>query len=164
MTSNDYISVQKKMKLYRVNLKENEQLELVHLIASGKYKNTKLKRAQILLASDESEGGKRMKDEEISKAYDVGLRTVSRVRQRFVEDGYQIALDGKPRPINREKVLDGRVESKLISLRCSDLPSGSNSWTLRLLADKMVELEYVESISYESVRQILKKHQLNLGE
>lgn len=151
------------MKIYRVTLTEKEQLELVSLIASGKYKNTKLKRAQVLLASDESEGGKRMKDTEISKAYDVSLRTISRVRQRFVEDGYEIALNGKPRPINREKVLDGRVESKLISLRCSDVPAGANSWTLRLLADKMVELEHVENISYESVRQILKKHQLSLG-
>lgn len=151
------------MKIYRVTLTEKEQLELKSLISSGKYKNTKLKRAQILLASDESIGGKKMTDEEIVKAYDVGMRTVGRVRERFVEDGYKIALEGKPRPINREKVLDGRVESKLISLRCSDVPSGSNSWTLRLLADKMVELEYVESISYESVRQILKKHQLSHG-
>jgi transposase len=151
------------MKIYRVTLIEKEQLELKSLISSGKYKNTKLKRAQILLASDESIGGKKMIDEEIVKAYDVGMRTVGRVRERFVEDGYKIALEGKPRPVNREKVLDGRVESKLISLRCSDVPSGSNSWTLRLLADKMVELEYVESISHESVRQILKKDQLSHG-
>lgn len=151
------------MKIYRVSLTEKEKQELKSLISSGKYKNTKLKRAQILLGCDESEGGKKMTDEQIAKAYDVGLRTVARVRQRFVEDSYEISLHGKPRPINREKVLDGRVESKLISLRCSDVPPGANSWTLRLLADKMVELEYVESISYESVRQILKKHQLSLG-
>lgn len=157
------IFVLKKMKIYRVHLTEKERLGLVKLIASGKYKNTKQKRAQILLASNESEGGKKMKDEEISKSYDVALTTVERTRQRFVEDGFEIALHGKPRPVNREKILDGRVESKLISLRCSDVPSGSNSWTLRLLADKMVELEYVDSISHESVRQILKKHQLNLG-
>lgn len=163
MASKMYFCVQKNMKIYRVTLTEKEQLELVNLIASGKYKNTKLRRAQILLASDESEGGKRMKDEEISKAYDVSLRTICRVRQRFVEDSYEIALNGKPRPINREKILDGRVESKLISLRCSDVPSGANSWTLRLLADKMIELEYVESISHESVRQILKKRQSSLG-
>jgi len=151
------------MKIYRVHLTEKERLGLVKLISSGKYKNTKQKRAQILLASNESEGGKKMTDEEISKSYDVALVTVERTRQRFVEDGFEIALHGKPRPVNREKILDGRVESKLISLRCSNVPSGSNSWTLRLLADKMVELEYVESISHESVRQILKKHQLNLG-
>lgn len=151
------------MKKYRVTLTDKEREELKSLISSGKYKNTKRKRAQILLASDESEGGKRMKDVEIKKAYDVGISTIERVRQRFVEDSYEIALNGKPRPINREKVLDGRVESKLISLRCSDVPAGANSWTLRLLADKMVELDYVETISYESVRQILKKHQLSLG-
>jgi transposase len=104
-----------------------------------------------------------MKDKEIQKAYDVGISTIERTRQRFVEDSYEIALNGNPRPVNREKVLDGRVESKLISLRCSDVPAGANSWTLRLLADKMVELEYIETISYESVRQILKKHQLNHG-
>ena len=151
------------MKIYPVPLTESEERELIHLIASGKYKKTKLKRAQILLASDESDGGKRMKDEEIVKAYDVSVRTVARVRQRFVEDGYEIALHGKPRPVNREKILDGRVESQLLALRCSDVPAGANSWTLRLLADTMVELEYVESISHESVRQILKKVQSNLG-
>lgn len=152
------------MKLYRVTLVEKERLELVNLIISGKYKNTKQKRAQILLACDESEGGKSMKDKEVAKAYDVNVRTVERIRERFVEEGYLIALHGKPRPINREKVLDGRVESSLISLRCSDVPAGSNSWTLRLLADKMVELEHVETISHESVRQILKKHQSSLGQ
>lgn len=151
------------MKKYRVTLTEKEREDLKSLISSGKYKNTKRKRAQILLACDESEGGKNMKDKEIQKAYDVGISTIERVRHRFVEESYEIALNGKPRPINREKILDGRVESKLISLRCSDVPAGANSWTLRLLADKMVELEHVESISYESVRQILKKHQLNLG-
>ena len=151
------------MKKYIVTLTKTEQLELVKLIISGKYKNTKQKRAQILLACDQGEGGKSMKDEDIAKAYDVNVRTVERLRQRFVEDGYEIALHGKPRPVNREKILDGRVESKLISLRCSDVPAGANSWTLRLLADKMVALDYVESISYESVRQILKKHQSSLG-
>lgn len=163
MISKWYIWEEINMKLYRVMLTEVEQVELVHLISSGKYKNTKLKRAQILLASDESEGGKRMKDAEISKAYDVSLVTISRVRQRFVEDGYEIALHGKPRPVNREKVLDGRVESKLIALRCSDVPEGANSWTLRLLANQMMALDYVESISHESVRQILKKTKLNRG-
>jgi len=151
------------MKKYSVTLTDKEKEELKILICSGKYKNTKRKRAQILLAADESEGGKKMKDKEIQKAYDVGISTIERTRQRFVEDSYEIALHGKPRPINREKVLDGRVESKLISLRCSDVPAGANSWTLRLLADKMVELEHVDSISYESVRQILKKHQSSLG-
>lgn len=104
-----------------------------------------------------------MTDEEIKRAYDVSLRTIERTRQRFVEDSYELALHGKPRPVNREKVLDGRVESHLIALRCSDVPDGHNKWSLRLLAEKMVELEYVESISRQSVHSILKKHQLNHG-
>jgi transposase len=129
------------------------------LISSGKYKNTKLKRGQILLGCDESEDGKGMTDEEIKRAYDVSLRTIERTRKRFIEDSYEIALHGKPRPVNREKILDGRVESHLIALRCSEVPAGNNKWTLRLLAEKMVELEYVEHISRQSVHKILKKHQ-----
>lgn len=151
------------MKKYLVTLTEKERLELVHLIISGKYKNTRQKRAQILLASDESDGGKSMKDKDIVKAYDVSLRTVERLRQRFVEEGYEIALHGKKREVVRGKVFDGRVESNLIALRCSDVPAGHNSWTLRLLADKMVALDYVETISYESVRLMLKKIELNRG-
>ena len=151
------------MKKYRVHLADEEVLELQNLISSGKYRNTKLKRGQILLGANESEGGKKMTDEEIKRAYDVSLRTIERTRQRFVEDSYELALHGKPRPVNREKVLDGRVESHLIALRCSDVPDGHNKWTLRLLAEKMVELEYVESISRQSVHSILKKHQLKHG-
>jgi len=104
-----------------------------------------------------------MTDKEIARAYDVQTRTVERTRKRFVEESYEIALHGKPREVFKEKLLDSRVETKLIALRCSKVPPGRNRWTLRLLAEKMVELEYVEAISHESVRQILKKHQLNLG-
>lgn len=151
------------MKKYRVTLSETERTELKTLIASGKYKHTKQKRAQILLATDESQGGKKMKDAEIAKAYDVQVRTVERIRQRFVGESYEVALHGKPREVGKEKIFDSRVETKLIALRCSKVPEGSNQWTLRLLADKMVELQYVESISHETVRQILKKHPLNPG-
>ncbi|HMP25920.1 MAG TPA: helix-turn-helix domain-containing protein [Saprospiraceae bacterium] len=147
------------MKKYRVTLSPEERSELNLLIISGKYKHTRQKRAQILLAADESEGGKKMKDKDIAQAYDVRVQTVERLRQRFVEEGYEIALQGKKRQVEWEKVLDSRVETKLIALRSSEVPAGSNKWSLRLLADKMVELEYVESISHESVRQILKKHQ-----
>jgi len=151
------------MKIYKVTLTSKEREDLKKLIVSGKYKNTRQKRAQILLGVDESKGGKRMKDEEVSKAFDVRVKTVERLRKRFVEEGYQIALHGKKREVVRGKVFDSRVETKLIALRCSEVPSGHNSWTLRLLAEKLVELEYVETISHESVRQLLKKHQLNPG-
>ena len=151
------------MKKYRITLTDSEVVDLKSLIASGKYKNTRLRRAQILLAANEGEGGKKMKDEEITKAFDVGARTVQRTRQRFVEDGYGFALNGKPRPVNREKVFDGRVESQLLALRSSEAPSGHSRWTLNLLADKMVELGHVEHMSYESVRKILKKRPSSLG-
>lgn len=151
------------MKKYRVTLTPTERSELKTLIASDKFKHTKQKRAYMLLAADESKGGKKMKDAEIAKAYDVRLSTVERLRQRFVEESYEVALHGKKREVSKEKLFDSRVEAKLLALRCSNVPAGCNSWTLRLLAEKMVELEYVESISHESVRQILKKHQLNPG-
>ena len=85
------------------------------------------------------------------------MRTIERLRQRFVEEGLEAALNGKQREVFKPKVFDGEVEAKLIALRCSDAPDGYNKWTLRLLADKMVELAYVPQMSYESVRQILKK-------
>jgi transposase len=151
------------MKKYRVTLTEQERSELVELIASGKYRNTRQKRAQILLAADESEGGKQMSDVQIAQAYDVGIRTVERTRQRFVEESYEVALAGKKREVVKEKTFDSRAESKLIALRCSEVPSGYSKWTLRLLAEKMVELEYVEKMSHESVRRILKKHRLSPG-
>lgn len=151
------------MKKYRITLTPSEQAELRTGINQGKYKNTRLKRAQILLASDESEGGKGMKDAEIAKAYEVRVGTVECLRQRFVEEGYEVALQGKKGEVKRPPVFDSRVESKLISLRCSDPPAGNNKWSLRLLADKMVELSYVEQMSHESVRRILKKHRLSLG-
>ena len=162
LSGNAYLRT-KKMKIYRVTLTDKERTELKSLIASGKYKNTRQKRAQILLGTDEGEGGKKMQDEEIAKAYDVKVKTVERLRKRFVEEGYEIALHGKKREVTREKIFDSRVETKLLALRCSDVPSGYNKWTLRLLAEKLVELEYVETISHESVRQLLKKHPLNPG-
>lgn len=159
-----YLSVKKMgTKKYRVTLTEQEREFLRELIRSGKHKKTKLVRAQILLGADESEGGKKMSDEEIALAYDVNLRTIGRRRKCFVEHGFEICLNGVPRPVNREKILDGRVESHLVALRCSDPPSGYNRWTLRLLANKMVELGHVSSISHESVNTILKKTRSSRG-
>ncbi len=151
------------MKLYRVTLTDEERSALRTLIASGKYKHTKQKRAQALLAADESEGGKKMNDQHIAHAYDMGVRTVERLRRRFVEEGFEIALHGKKREPTQEKLFDGRVEAHLVTLRCSEAPSGYSQWSLRLLADKMVELDYVEHMSHESVRQILKKTKSSLG-
>lgn len=105
-----------------------------------------------------------MTDEQIHKAYGASLSAVERTRRRFVEKGFEMALHGKERPVNAKRVIDARAESHLIAMRCSsELPKGHNKWTLRLLADRMVELGYVESISHQGVSNILKKHQLSLG-
>ena len=146
------------MKKYRVTLTLEERQELQAGIEKGKYKHTKLKRAQILLGADESEGGKGMKDMEMVKAFDVEVRMIERLRQRFVEEGFGIALHGKKGERVQERVFDSRVETQLIALRCSEPPAGSERWSLRLLADQMVELGYVEQMSRESVRRLLKKH------
>lgn len=151
------------MKKYKVTLTSKEQIDLAHLISSGKYKNTKLKRAQILLGSDESEAGKKMKDEEISLAYDVSIRTIERTRQRFIEDGIQIALNGKPRPINVPIKMDGDLESHLILAACSEPPQGYEKWTIKLLTEELVKKGYVVEISEETVRLTLKKTKLSLG-
>lgn len=118
-----------------------------------------VKRSNILLSADRN-GLRKWKDAEISSQYEVSTRTIERLRKRYVEDGLAVALKGKPRLNLDKKLFDGEVEAKLIALRCSEPEEGSSGWTLRLLADKMVALDYVdyvEHISHESVRQILKK-------
>lgn len=144
-------------KKYRVTLTPEEQHSLQELIARRSAKALAVKRAYILLAADEN-GPHQWSDIRISTTYQVGIRTVERARKRFVEEGFQIAVYGKPREVYQEKVFDGAVEARLVALRCSDPPSGRARWTLHLLADRMVELNYVAEISHESVRQLLKKH------
>jgi len=133
------------------------------MISKGKYKHTRLKRAQILLGADESEGGKKMKDEPISLAYDVGLRTIERTRQRFVEEGLEIALHGKPRPVNVPIKMDGELESQLIAMACSEAPEGYQRWTVKLLTEGLIEKGYVAQLSEETVRLTLKKTNLSPG-
>jgi transposase len=143
-------------KLYRVTLTEEERIQLRGIIEKQSEKSSKVKRSYILLATDEN-GEKNWKDSQISQVYHVSRSTVERIRERFVEDGFETVLNGKKREIIAEKVLDGRVEARLIALRCSDPPEGYAKWSLRLLANQMVVLEYAEHISHESVRGILKK-------
>ena len=143
-------------KKYIVTLTPEERHQLGDIISKRSSKSVQVKRSYVLLAADES-GDKKWTDKFIESAYGVSLRTIERLRQRFVEEGLEAALNGKQREVFKPKVFDGEVEAKLIALRCSDAPDGYNKWTLRLLADKMVELAYVPQMSYESVRQILKK-------
>jgi len=149
-------------KKYHVDLTETERLDLTKIVNKRKANSQIYKRSKILLAADRL-GEQSWNDKEISLAYQVSIRTIERLRKRFVEDGLSTCLKGKPR-LNLDKTkFDGEVEAKLIALRCSEPEEGRTGWTLNLLADKMVELSYVESISHESVRQILKKTNLSLG-
>jgi transposase len=143
-------------KIYHVDLSEAEREELENIVKRRKSSSESVKRSHILLACDRL-GDKKWKDSQISDFYKVSIRTIERLRERYVNEGIKVSISGKPRP-NLDKIkFDGEVEAKLIALRCSEPQTGQSSWTLQLLADKMVELSYVESISYESVRQLLKK-------
>jgi transposase len=146
------------MKRYRVTLSEEEREELQRLLARGKADVRKLKHAHILLKADEAPGGPAWSDPRIAEALDVGEATVQRIRQRFVENGVADALSpyrGGKRIY--ETKLDGTQEAHLIALACSAPPEGHARWSLRLLARRMVELRYVDTVSHETVRQTLKK-------
>lgn len=146
------------MKKYRVTLTADERGHLTTLIASGKAAAHKLAHARILLKADQADGGPGWTDDRIADAVEVSVATVERVRQRFVEQGLEAALARKPqdRP-SRDRKLDGRAEARLIALACSAPPDGRKEWTLALLADRLVELEVVDSIGRETVRQTLQK-------
>jgi len=150
-------------KKYHVDLTELERLELEKIVSRRKSTSQASKRSKILLSADRL-GSKNWTDEKISLSYQVSVRTIERLRERYVTEGLLVALNGKKRLNLDKKRFDGEVEAHLVALRCSTPDKGRSNWTLRLLADKMVALSYVESISHESVRQILKKTKLNLGE
>ena len=117
----------------------------------------------MLLKADVGVGGASWTDEKIAEAFEVGLSTIHRLRQRLVEDGLEAALVRKPRPRHRAPKLDGEKEARLVALACSDPPEGRGRWTLQLLADKLVELHVVDSISDETVRLRLKKTRSSRG-
>ncbi len=146
------------MEKYIVELTSAEQKELAQLVSKGKAAARKITHARILLQANESQDGPAWTDEQISEAFGIHANTIHGIRRRFVEHGLQAALERKKqdRP-SRKRVVDGDVEAHLIALRCGDPPEGRNQWTLRLLADKLVELEIVPSICHETVRQALKK-------
>lgn len=149
-------------KRYHVDLTADEQDRLRDIIASRSQKSPVVKRAYVLLAADRK-GDKTWTDAQISDAYGLRPRTIELIRQRFVEDGFETVLYGKRQKRYKEKVFTGEVEAKLVALRCSRPPSGYARWTLQLLADRMVELGYVEHMSHEGARQVLKKTRSSPG-
>jgi transposase len=146
------------VKRYRVTLTAAEREELDRLLGRGKADVRKLKHARVLLQADEAVGAPGWTDERIAEVSDVGLATVQRLRQRFVEDGLAAALSPYRKGGRTYSTkLDGSQEAHLIALACSAPPDGYGRWTLRLLARRMVELEHVDTLCHETVRQTLKK-------
>lgn len=151
------------MKKYRVTLTGEERQALNQIISKGKGAARKLLHARILLKADEGEGQAAWQDEAISTALEVSISTIERVRERFVVEGLQAALERKPPRREYQRKLNGEQEAHLVALVCSPPPEDRGRWTLKLLAAQMVELAYVDTVSSETVRQTLKKMNLNPG-
>ena len=150
-------------KRYRVTLWESERTELRKLVSVGKSAAQKLVRARILLLADQAESGPAKSDPEIVESLGCGRASVERIRKRFVEEGLAAALNPKPSLRVYERKLDGTAEAHLVAMACGTPPEGRARWTLRLLSDRMVALEHVESVSYETVRRALKKTNSSRG-
>ena len=150
-------------KKYRIELTTEEQQELKALVSKGRAAAYKQTHARILLLSDEAGKDGGMTDEEIARSLQVASATVERVRRRCVEEGIEAALGRKEQQRRRLKKLDGAAEAHLIALSCGEPPEGRARWTLRLLADRLVECEIVDSIHPETVRKTLKKTKSSLG-
>lgn len=145
-------------KKYKVCLTNEERELLCQIISRGKANARKLTHAHILLKADESpDGGSAWTDEQIARAFNVDVTTVERIRKAFVNDGFERALDHKKPSRSKPRKFDGDTEAHLVAITCSEAPEGRARWSLRLLADKLVELEHFDSVSYETVRQVLKK-------
>jgi transposase len=144
-------------KKYIVQLSDEERQRLETLVSQGNAAARKIQRAWILLKADAGTAGPAWSDEEIRAAFAVGLVTIYRVRQTFVEDGFEAVLTRVPKVRHRHRKLDGEQEAQLIALACSKPPTGRRRWTLRLLADKLVELGHTDRVAAETVRQTLKK-------
>ena len=148
---------------YTIKLTKSEVEELMIIINKGSHTSQTFRVAYILLNCDEGKYCEKVTNEQISKVLKVGMRTIDRVKKKFAEEGLEAVLERRPTARVYEKKMDGDAEAKLITLCCSEPPKGFAKWSLRLLADKMVELKYVKSITHVTVRNVLKKTNLSLG-
>ena len=153
------------MARYTIILNKTEVEELTAIINKGKHTSQAFRTAYILLNCDKGEHAQdpSITNADISKILKVGERTIDRVKKKFIEGGFESVLERRPSYQNYTKKMDGDLEAKLVTLCCSEPPEGYAKWSLRLLADKLVELNYVNSISHVSVRRALKKTNLSLG-
>ena len=152
------------MNTYKVTLTQEERNQLTEITRTGTHAARKVIDALILLNVDRGQYNTEQQiNEEICKVLKIGMRTIDRVKKRFVEEGLDAALKMAPTSREYEKLVDGDMEAHLIALACGEPPKGYARWSLRLLSDKLVELRIAESISYETVRRTLKKTNLSLG-
>ena len=150
-------------KKYHVRLTDDERAMLLATVSAGRASARLLTHARVLLKADEGEGGPAWGDEQIAQAFDVSLSTIGRLRRQAVDEGVEAALQRRASSRVYERKIDGNLEAHLIAVACTPAPEGRERWTVRLLADKLVELGHVEDISRETVRQALKKTSLSPG-
>jgi len=152
------------MNTYKVTLAQEERNQLIEITRTGTHAARKVIHALILLNVDRGQYNTEQQiNEEICKVLKIGMRTIDRVKKRFVEEGLDAALKMAPTSRGYDKLVDGDMEAHLIALACGEPPKGYARWSLRLLSDKLVELRIADSISYETVRRTLKKTNLSLG-
>ena len=151
------------MVRYKVTLTQEERLELESILKKGNHSSLEFCNACILLNSDESAGVSKLAYKTLSQVLHVSVKKIERLKRRFVEEGYGACLGRKPYPAVKGIKIDGDFEAHLIALSCSESPEGYARWSLRLLAEKMVELNYIDSVSHETVRKTFKKTKLSHG-
>jgi len=151
------------MMRYTIKLSQEEVKELMAIINKGSHTSHTFRTAYVLLNCDEGDYSDKATNEQISKLLKVGMRTIDRIKKRFIEEGFEAVLERRASSRVYDVKIDGDVEAKLVKLCCSEPPPGFAKWSLRLLADKMVELQYIDSISYVSIGNVLKKMNLSLG-
>lgn len=150
-------------KIHIVRLENDEREQLNKLIRNGKVAAYKRKHAQILLKANIGEDGPGWPDRQIAESFDVSIRMIERIRKRLCEQGFDAAID-RAKGSGKQRKTDGAQEAHLVALVCGDPPEGRSRWTLRLLADQFIELGHIDSISHETVRQLLKKRNKTLAE
>ena len=152
------------MKLYKVTLQAEERAELAAITHKGSHQSQKVINALILLNCDEGEfNGQRVRGEDVANILRISMRKIDRVKKRFVEEGLDAALGRQQSQRIYQRKADGELEAHLVAMSCGEPPAGFARWSLRLLADRAVALEYADSLSYETVRRVLKKTKSNRG-
>jgi len=152
------------MKKYRVTLQLDERSALEAIVQKGSHASRTMVNALVLLNCDEGEfQPRRMKNEDVAAVLNISMRKIDRVKKRFVEEGLDAALERRPSARVYQRKADGDFEAHLVALSCGPPPEGFSRWSLRLLADRAVELNYIDSVSYETVRRVLKKTNSNRG-